>query len=154
MLASWVIVDGYSLLHRESPDRRPANLAMARLRLVRRIEDVSNTLADRITVVFDGQSSGASAEERSAHIEVVFSPPHFTADTVIERLVHESARPGTVLVVTSDRAERQTVEACGAATMSCGDFLEHCTTTRKQAGHHAARRSGKTPRATLGEFFP
>lgn len=154
MLAAWVIVDGYSLLHRADPRHRPADLAMARMRLVRRLEDVSDVLADRVTVVFDGQGAGASAEEQSAHVEVLFSPPHFTADTVIERLVHESSAPDKVLVVTSDRAERQTVEACGAASMSCGDFLEHCAALRKRSGHQSARSAGKRPRATLGDFFP
>lgn len=154
MLARWLIVDGYSLLHRRKPSKDAPELAVARRRLLRDIENISDALAEKITVVFDGRGSASDFAEESPHIEVLFSPGHHTADTVIERLVHEASDAGKVLVVTSDRAERQTVEASGGTTMGCGTFLEHCEGMRKRI--RTTSRSGfrRAPPSTLGELFP
>ncbi|MFH0954182.1 MAG: NYN domain-containing protein [Verrucomicrobiota bacterium] len=155
MHAAWLIVDGYSLLHRD-PALKPTSrggLKTARQRLVRNLEEVAGLAADRITVVFDGTASGSGEGYESA-VQVLFSPSHQTADTVIERLVHACPEPGQVLVVTSDLAERHTVSAAGAHTMSCGDFLASLEEQRKRVTQRTASARGRAPRAKLGDFFP
>jgi predicted RNA-binding protein with PIN domain len=154
VLACWVIIDGYSLLHRRAPSKDKPELSVARRRLLRDIEDISDALAEKITVVFDGKGSLSDFAEESPHIEVLFSPGHHTADTVIERLVHEAKDSGTVLVVTSDRAERHTVEAAGGMTMGCGPFLEHCEGLRKRVRSASRSATRRAPPSTLGELFP
>lgn len=155
MHVEWLIVDGYSLLHRD-PELAPAlhaDLTLARQRLVRKIEEVAGVIADRTTVVFDGTAAGAGEGYESAAVEAVFSPQHLTADTVIERLVHDAPDPERILVVTSDLAERHTVAAAGAQTMSCTDFLAALGEQRRQVTRRSAAR-GKAPGARLGDFFP
>lgn len=154
MRADWLIIDGYSLLHRFDPRgaRRPAGLTMARQRLVRLIEETAAGQAGRVTVVFDGREHGGGEGYESPAVQVLFSPPGRTADAVIERLVHESPTPDGIVVVSSDRLERQTVSACGAHTVSCSDFLAQCE--RQRAPHRPPARAGRAARPTLGELFP
>jgi uncharacterized protein len=156
MHTPWLIIDGYSLLHRDA-ELKPvlrADLMAARQRLVRKIEEVAGALADRITVVFDGKAAGAGEGYESSAVEILFSPANQTADTVIERLVHECSAPEQILVVTSDLAERHTVSAAGAETMSGGDFLDLCEEERRRAARVAGATRRKAPKAKLGDFFP
>lgn len=156
MNSRWIIIDGYSLLHRDErlkPRSRP-DLAGARQRLVRRLEESAGGLAGRITVVFDGRAAGAGEGYESPDVEVIFAPGHQTADTVIERMVADADDPGAITVVTSDLAERHTVAASGAQSMACGDFLELLERRRKDLSDTARRSRQRMPPRTLGESFP
>ena len=102
-----VIVDGFSLLHRDEAirpllDTQPA---LARHQLVRRAEEYGLARGDAVTVVFDGRA-GLNDAFAGFQAEVLFSPPHLSADAVIERMVARSPTPDRLLVVTSDRIER------------------------------------------------
>lgn len=155
MQAHWIIVDGYSLLHRRGkPGARPGNLLTARQHLIRNLEEVAGALAERITVVFDGTGKGEREGYEAASIDVVFSPSDKTADTVIERMVHEAGNPAEILIVTSDRLERETTSAAGADTMSCGDFLDLCERTRNNLSRQAGGHRGQNSNSKLGDFFP
>jgi uncharacterized protein len=151
-----IIVDGYSLLHRDPRLKRMlgTSLPLARQQLVRLLERSAGHLADRLTLVFDGQTAGTDEALAFAGFDLVFSEAGASADSVIERMVHEDAAPAGLLVVTSDLHERRTVAAAGADTMGCGDFLERC----RSAQHEVRRRSGAGParpfRRTLGDVLP
>ena len=75
----------------------------------------------------------------------MFSERGKTADDVIERLVAQAGSMGKIVVVTSDNAERHTVEAMGAHTTSAEIFeAEVETALRELAGMvrlHTRRRS-------------
>ncbi len=145
-----LLVDGYSLLHRD-PEMKAMldrDVGLARQLLVRRIERIAPDLASETKVVFDGTGKG-DGEAYDTSLTILFAPERHTADTIIERLVHTHPAPTRVLVVTSDRMERQTVEAAGAETMSCGDFLRR---DRAAAATTPFRKRRKG--ATLGDFFP
>ena len=156
MKCRWLIIDGYSLVHRDPETRSlPAtNLMLSRERTVRKLESVAGALAERVTVVFDGQGEQAGSEDVVAGFQVVYSTSGMTADSVIERLVHAHAQPGEILVVTSDRRERETVMAAGADTISCGDFLDLCERTRGQMLPRPSSRSAQFKGPTLGDYFP
>jgi predicted RNA-binding protein with PIN domain len=149
----WLIIDGYNLLHQddELAGLLRADLQNARHRLVRGVEETAHAMAPQTTIVFDGRETGRDAALSSRYLEVFFSPAHLSADTVIERLVCRYAAPERILVVTSDRAERDTVASAGAHTMSCEEFLDRC---RADSGKAAPKRTppGKEPR--LGDIFP
>lgn len=150
----WLIIDGYSLLHRD-PSLKPLlrrDLETARQLLIRKVEQTAPDWAERITIVFDGQGERTSRTVPDARIEIVFAPSRLTADTVIERLVFAVADKEPVLVVTSDRAERQTVAAAGAETMSCGDFLRYGDRQKEQ--WLRPKRPARPLRPTLGDHFP
>lgn len=147
----WLIVDGHSLLYRD-PDlaqrQRAGRGAAARRRLVRKLDRVAGALARRITVVFDGRAEGGPGDEPASRaVEILYSPGDRTADTVIEGLVLSAADRGRITVITSDRMERESVEAAGAQSLGCGDFLERL------------ERAPPAPAAaplphTLGDHFP
>lgn len=149
-----IIVDGHSLLYRVpacTALQRAGRTAQARLSLLRRLERVAGRLAARWTIVFDGRQEGGPGDEPvPSGMTVLYSPGHLTADSVIERLVAERPPAERVLVVTSDRPERDTVEAAGAHSMGCTDFLELCERTAATAPADAPRRR---LRPTLGDLL-
>ena len=153
MLFDRLIIDGYNLLH-QTDDLAPlmrTDIQSARHRLVRMVEEAAHYMARQTTIVFDGREAGIDPALSSSYLEVFFSPSDLSADSVIERIVCRSENPGKILVVTSDRAEHDTVSSAGAHTMSCGDFMNRC---RAHAKKQRPRRTppGKEPR--LGDLFP
>lgn len=156
MRTEWLIIDGNNLIHREAAEKggETGDFVSARWRLARRLDALAGRLAPRVTLVFDGTRSGRDEAFETSSIEVIFCPAHITADTMIARLAVRHARPERVLVVTSDNAERTTVEAAGVPTVSCGNFLDQLAEVRRDL--HAGlrtRRSGAKG-TTLGDFFP
>ncbi|MFH0907354.1 MAG: NYN domain-containing protein [bacterium] len=151
-----LIIDGYSLLHRD-PELAPllaGNLMTARQRLIQSVERIAGTLSDKTTIVFDGRGKEFPLAVDSTLVEIVFSPPDKTADTVIERLVHADTQPEEILVVTSDRGERETVTAAGAEVMSCAQFIDLSRRKDTETKHTARKMQQSRPKPTLGDFFP
>jgi len=153
MQPEWLIIDGYNLLH-QSDDlaeliRR--DIATARHRLVRLVENTALRLAPKTTVVFDGREAGSDASFTAPHLEVFFAPGNLSADTVIERLVMTYSSPEKILVITSDHAEHATVSSAGAQVMSSQEFIARC----EQDGRRSLSKQtppGKEPK--LGDLFP
>jgi hypothetical protein len=130
-------------------------MQVAREQLIARLGATGDALAERITVVFDGAGFiGERQPSPPTPIEVIYSNAAQTADTVIERLAHAATRPEEILVVTSDRAERETVDAAGAATLGCTDFLHHLTAAEQALRRSASGLKRQAPKAVLGDFFP
>jgi predicted RNA-binding protein with PIN domain len=147
-----LIIDGYNLLHQteELAGLLRADIHAARHRLVRMVEETARGMAKHTTVVFDGRNTGRDAALSSTYLEVIFSPTNLSADSVIERLVCRDTLTERVLVVTSDRAERDTVASAGAHTMSSEEFMGRCRARRNKAAKY--RPAGREP--TLGDHFP
>lgn len=153
MRPDWLIIDGYNLLHtiEELKALLSSDIEMARHKLVRKIENTAHRMAEQTTIVFDGKEAGQDAALTSKHLEIFFSPGKHTADTVIERLVAKFPKPEKILVVTSDRAEANTVLSSGAQVMSCMEFMAQCEIDdRKQPAKQI--RPGEKPK--LGDLFP
>jgi predicted RNA-binding protein with PIN domain len=108
-------------------------------------------MAPQTTVVFDGRTAGQDPSLTAKHLEIFFSPGDLSADTVIERLAAKYPHPERMLVVTSDRAEADTVLSSGAQVMSSQEFIEQC---RADEGKSFSTRipPGKEPK--LGDLFP
>jgi predicted RNA-binding protein with PIN domain len=148
-----LFIDGYNLLHQieELARMLQRDLQGARHRLVRLTEETAYRMARHTAIVFDGREAGRDAALSSKYLEVLFSPSNLSADTVIEKLVCQCPEPENVLVITSDRAERDTVASAGAHTMTSEEFMARCQadsakTTRKRTP------PGREPR--LGDHFP
>lgn len=153
MRPEWLIIDGYNLLHKvdELQLLLRSDIELARHKLVRMLEETALRMAPQTTIVFDGREQGQDAALTSKHLEIFFSPGKHTADTVIERLVARFPTPGKILVVTSDRAEADTVLSDGAQVMSCSDFLARCNADARKTVPKQTR-PGKEPK--LGDLFP
>ena len=160
-MTKWLIIDGYNLIHRtgghrsgDQPGWLPRDLAGKRRRLIQLLEKTVGILAERITVVFDGRSGGGPDEQESLVVEVLFSPRDKTADTVIEQLVFQAGPAGKVVVVTSDRLERETTEAAGAETKACSVFLDQLNETLVRIEQELrALGTAQHPAAPLGNPF-
>lgn len=153
----WLIIDGNNLIH--SDPELTAHVArrafdQARMALVQRLSPLVGELCGRMTVVFDGRDGTAGTGFEGAAVEVRFSPSNLTADAVIERLVRTAASPPRTAVVSSDRMERDNVEAAGVHTISCLNFLSIAATSRRHLATGLRAASKTLPRSTLGEFYP
>jgi predicted RNA-binding protein with PIN domain len=155
MSTSWVLVDGYSVLHfwrkliRKQRGRKQVG-AEARDQLVKLMQQYADAIGARVSVVFDAYGAKHSPEQvdRGPGVQVVYSQPGKTADDTIERYVAEAADRASILVVTSDNLERQTVESLGARSMSCEMFETEVEAALQQLGilvrHHSrSHRSGR-----------
>jgi predicted RNA-binding protein with PIN domain len=122
-----ILVDGYSLLHNwpELAPGRPRHSQRARAELTRVLTRYHDATGTPITIFFDGAGAPAGTRRRqtAAGLEVLFSRRGQTADQLIERAAHRFNTYGEVLVVTDDRAERETVSGLGGAVASCANFV-------------------------------
>jgi predicted RNA-binding protein with PIN domain len=122
----WVLVDGYSVIHAWLKLRRAAGRSLEQQRdaLVRVLQQFGDARHCRVTVVFDGYAAKRKPEtlEPTPGVEVLFSEAGKTADDVIERLVGMASDRGRILVVTSDKMERHTVESLGAYSIDAELF--------------------------------
>jgi predicted RNA-binding protein with PIN domain len=153
MQPDWLIIDGYNLLHQidHLSELLSQDIQLARHRLVRTVESTAHRMAPQTTIVFDGRESGQDEALTSKHLEIFFSSGSQTADGVIEKLVSRYVRPEKILVVTSDRAEADTVLSDGAQVMSSQEFIAQCEAdARKPATRQI--RPGDKPK--LGDLFP
>jgi uncharacterized protein len=126
-----ILVDGYSLLHnwQELAPGKPRYSAAARSELIRQLTRYQDASGTPVTVIFDGASGLASAEEppSTPEVEILYSHQGQTADQMIERAANRLLEYGDVLVVTDDFAERDTVSSAGAQVSSCANFIATIT---------------------------
>jgi predicted RNA-binding protein with PIN domain len=108
MAVPFLIIDGYNLLHAAGLGRvryAPGDLERARHRLLALLcEKLSPVEQMRCTVVFDAgeQAPDAARERRHHEIRVLFAPPGFEADDLIEHLIAEHSSPKQLVVVSAD----------------------------------------------------
>lgn len=151
-----LIIDGYSLVHRDPETKAIVgrNLRRAREVLIEKLSRTATALAATVTVVFDGQQGSGSVPGGLQALEIIYTPSGQTADDFIERLARQAGNPDNWLVVTNDRRERDTVMAAGVHTMSCAVFLEECERLVRHQTQTLKRQRQKMPGPKLGDFFP
>jgi predicted RNA-binding protein with PIN domain len=104
----FLLIDGYNLLHAAGLARvryAPGDLERARHRLLGMIcEKLSPAEQLRCTVVFDaGENAPDAAREHRHHeIRVLFAPPGFEADDLIEELIQQHPAAKQLIVVSGD----------------------------------------------------
>ena len=139
-----ILVDGYSLLHAwpEIAEGRPRHCEAARDELIAVLTNYQDGVGTPLTLVFDGSGAppGVDSPVSTRQMEVIYSGKGKTADDLIERAAHRLVAYGSVLVVTDDFAEQNTVAGSGAIPMSCDSFIrevgEVLDRTRKAVDHH------------------
>ena len=120
------LIDGYNVIRRD-PDLRAheaAGLQAGRAALLALLARVAARLSDEFTVVFDGARLTGGAPS-AGRVQVLFSRPPETADDVLRRLA-ATLREGAV-VVTSDRAVRDSARRAGAVALTAEAFVEAAT---------------------------
>ncbi len=143
-------IDGYNVIHHCARLRAIArkDFEAARDALVDRVCQYCTTTGDAARVVFDGRSRHNKPEVSVSAVptvDVLYSPGHQSADTVIERLVHQAPRRGDIIVVTGDRGIRDLCRGLGALVMVPESFLlqidERLDQARASLRRHAERHT-------------
>jgi uncharacterized protein len=121
-----LLIDGANILH-AWPDLRALlkrDRDAARAGLSRRVSVLHDLEQMRVTIVFDGRGDDLVIERPSNQptFTHLYTPTGTTADDVIEQLVGKAADAATCMIATDDHAERQTIEALGAAGLSSADL--------------------------------
>lgn len=119
-----LIVDGMNVIG-SRPDGWWRDRAGAKRRLVRRLATLAAASDEAVTVVFDGRPLADLPEGDFEGVEVRYAERsgRDAADDRIVDLVRESADPGAVCVVTSDRELNERVQRLGATVRGAGQLL-------------------------------
>ncbi|MFC1454070.1 NYN domain-containing protein [Verrucomicrobiota bacterium] len=156
-MKDWLIIDGYNLIYQLFPENVHTNSALigkSRKNLLILLEPLVNLLARKITVVFDGRIEEPSNKDiESEVIDVVYSPPGMSADTIIENLVWKTDHPENILVVTSDRLERNATSASGADTIASSLFIAKLIDEQTRLSDKLKKMNKNHKNITLGDFF-
>ena len=151
-----LIIDGYSLIHRDPETKAIVadNLRRAREVLIEKVSRTATALAEHVTIVFDGQQGSGSTPGGLQSIEIIYTSVGQTADDFIERYVRQTGSANNWMIVTNDRRERETVMASGAHTMSCAVFIEEMTRLQRHQHQSIKRQTQRQPGPRLGDYFP
>jgi predicted RNA-binding protein with PIN domain len=91
--------------------------------VVRRVAAFCRGRKARAVIVFDGHPLRADmATQDLGPVSIRVPPPGTDADTVIRELVDRSARPGELIVVTSDKALYSYARTMGAAVLRAHEW--------------------------------
>lgn len=133
-------IDGYNVIH-FCPRLQPLadrDFEAARDTLIDRVSRYCAQTGEVARIVFDGRGRKPepSAPFRGAPgLEVVYSPGHLSADTLIERFVYGSKNRREIVVVTGDQGIRQLCRGLGSFVMAPEHFLDMIQETLDRAGH-------------------
>ena len=164
-----LVVDGYNAI-RESPRYRALideDLAgpilhdvyvRARAALLADVGAFAQGSYDAATVVFDGfgNPDPERAPQRTAGVQVLFSPAGVEADAVIERLVTLAREAGSeVTVVTSDAGVQSTVFGDGVTRLSSRMFHNEAVSMNERVAElRIAPHTGGPVHATVADRLP
>lgn len=143
-----ILVDGYSLLHswEALAPGKPRHSSAARDELVHILTQYQDASGTPVTVFFDGTGSPNHVpkdESNKGTVEVLFSGAGQTADDMIERAAHRFQPYGSVLAVTNDSAERDTVISLGGHASSCENFIRIVETELAELADAVKRHNRK-----------
>jgi len=118
-----IIIDGYNLIHKCSYGI-PAHLEEARDMLIADLVRYKKVKSANITVVFDGRESSnlSTTQYRDKGINIIFTMQGITADEKICEML--KGKGDGIVVVSSDRAIRESVENQGAVCVESEIFAQ------------------------------
>lgn len=130
------MIDGYNFINAWGDLKSIAadDLDSARKKLIDVLADFSGYKGYRITVVFDSHLvKGASCKKEVINsIEVVFTKEGETADSYIEKYVHDNAKFESIIVVTSDYLEQLIILGEGAIRMPPRELIYEIENYKKE----------------------
>jgi uncharacterized protein len=118
--AHFLIVDGHSVIFAWPELRRlhARRSSLAREALVKQLRDYQDWTGVRVVAVFDGKGKKVETTSDRGEVQIFYSRSGQSADAIIERLASKYATRYELIVATSDSMEAETVQACGADTIS------------------------------------
>jgi len=118
--ARYLIVDGHSVIFAWPELRRlhARRSSLAREALIKQLRDYQDWTGVRVVIVFDGRGPKVEASSDPGEVQIFYSRTGQTADAIIERLASKYAKRFELMVATCDSMEAETVQACGAESIS------------------------------------
>jgi len=119
------IIDGYNILHHPnlaSANKKIQDPKAALLDFIR-INRLTGSLKNKISLVFDGYPDVSGKSRDNANIEIIFSR-HESADERIKRMVEASGRRKSIIVVSDDKEIKFCVKAAGASCLGVEEFTQ------------------------------
>ena len=134
---SWLLVDGYNIIHAWDELRELAELSFdaARIRLLDILCNYQGFRKCRVIVVFDAYKVAGrytSEVERYQNIFVVYTKQAETADQYIAKAVQEISGEYNVTVATSDRLVQLIILGQGALRLSARELYEEVEGARAE----------------------
>lgn len=129
-----IFVDGYNVINSWPNLKKQKDYTFdgAREKLIDTLHNYSVFEGCKIIIVFDAYKVARSIEKKeniNNNVSVVFTKDGETADSYIEREVHNMGRKYEVYVVTSDYLEQQIVFQRGAVRVSSIEFYNEVLKT-------------------------
>ena len=153
-MKEYYLVDGYNVINnwQDFAGTRDTDLEHARDMLIDRVAEFSSFHGYNAVVVFDAMDAkGPEATEHIRGCTVVYTAEQETADSWIERETYQIARKGIkVFVVTSDKAEQDSVLGSGALRIPAREFREIYIKTKKEIKEKIDKLPGSSGRRELG----
>ena len=127
-MPSTYYIDGYNVIHHSSLLQPLAvqDFEAARDALIEKVGRFCAATGSVAKIVFDGrgrQIQPLSPSLQYPGLEVLYSPGHQSADTVIERIVYASPNRRNVIVVSADRGIRDLCRGLNALVMEPDNFI-------------------------------
>ncbi|MFP4457676.1 MAG: NYN domain-containing protein [Clostridia bacterium] len=151
-----LIADGYNLIFSEysifndnKKRYKKINLSDAREALLGILSNYASYKGIYLIVVFDAYKVVNGAEkvynyDRNTH--VIYTGQSETADTVIERTVHEMKEDYEIKVATSDKSQQDYIFSQGATRISSREmWIEIVNTDKKLYDEHIKKRKANEP---------
>jgi len=127
-MATSYYIDGYNVIHfsKQLGPLSTASFENAREALIDQVARFCVMTGHKATIIFDGR--GRKIEEGKAaykvnNLEILYSPGHKTADSIIERIVYSAPDRYSIIVVSGDEGIRTFCRGLGALVMEPDNFL-------------------------------
>ena len=132
-----IFVDGYNVINSwpNLKQQKDYSFDGARQSLIDSLHNYSVYEGCKIIIVFDAHKVNRSIEKKediNNNISIVFTKDGETADSYIEKEVHNLGRRFEVYVVTSDWLEQQTIFQRGAVRVSSIEFYNDVIDTENR----------------------
>ena len=129
-----IFIDGYNVLNSWPNLKEGKNDSFEgrRLKLINTLHNYGSYHDCKVIVVFDGYKVAGNIENKeeiNRNLSIIFTRDGETADSYIEKEVHNIGRKYEVYVVTSDWLEQQTIFQRGAVRMSSLEFYNEVMLT-------------------------
>lgn len=160
MAASFLIIDGYNLMHEAGLARAtygPGDLGRQRLELLVRLgKRLTADEQRRCTVVFDAVEAPSQTSRRFKHNDmiVVFAEPGHEADELIETLIAQHSAPRHLTVVSSDHRLQKAIQRRRGTAIDSDVFLQRLESANREVGpSKPARQNDKSESEFWAEEF-
>ncbi len=132
-----LIVDGYNVIHYNEDLKAILNNNMndARMRLMEILSNYVGYKGWALVVVFDAhqvKDGTGSCERYDRNTHIVFTGKNETADTFIEKMVHDMEHDCNIWVATSDKEQQYYVLAQGAIRISARELWQDISNYQNQ----------------------